>query len=83
MKLFSGFLRSLEKYVKKCFGLLVWKKKINFQTSSFDIHFHNILFKMNIILLISCYVIVPVFDLSRSFGNVKSGKNPENVWKRS
>jgi len=28
-------------------------------------------------------ITVPVFDMGRSYGNVKSGKNPENVWKRS
>jgi len=28
-------------------------------------------------------ITVPVFDLGRSYENVKSGKSPENVWKRS
>ena len=28
-------------------------------------------------------IIVPVFDLGGSYGNVRSGKSPENVWKRS
>jgi len=32
---------------KKIFGLLVWKKEIIFQTWSFAIHFHNILFKID------------------------------------
>jgi len=36
---------------EKIFGLLVWKKKVVLQTSSFDIHFHIILFKIDIILL--------------------------------
>jgi len=28
-------------------------------------------------------VTVPVFDLGRSFWNVRSGESAENVWKRS
>jgi len=28
-------------------------------------------------------VLVPVFDLDRLYRNVRSGKSPENVWKRS
>jgi len=28
-------------------------------------------------------IVPPVFDLGRSFGNVKSGKSPENVLKNS
>jgi len=56
-------LKSMEKFFvvfqsgkdwKKIFGLLVWKKKIIFHTWSFDIHFHDILLKIDIILLISC-----------------------------
>ena len=49
----TEFLRSLEKFghfpVCKCleknfFGLLVWKKKVIFQTWSFDMHSDNVLF---------------------------------------
>jgi len=39
---------------KVLLGLLVWKKKIIFQTWSFYIHFHNILSEIDIILLVSC-----------------------------
>jgi len=39
---------------KKFFGLLVWKKEIIFEIWSFNIHFHNILFNIDIILLTSC-----------------------------
>jgi len=28
-------------------------------------------------------ITVPVFNLGRSYGNVRSGKSPANVWKRS
>jgi len=59
---------SLEK--KIFFGLLVWKKKIIFQTWFFDMHFHNILFKIDHFNLIVLTIIVPVFDLGVSFGKV-------------
>jgi len=68
---------SLEKLPGKYdfFGLLVWKNKMIFQTWSFDVHFHNILFKIdNCFTSIVLAIIVPVFDLGMLFAKVKSGK---------
>jgi len=38
---------------KNFIALLVWQKKLIFQPGYLDIHFHNILFKIEIVLLIS------------------------------
>jgi len=51
---------------KYFFGLLAWKKVI-FQASSLDMHFHNILFKIDNSTFIVLPIIVLVFDLSMSF----------------
>jgi len=53
-KVFFCQFRVWKSLEKNFFGLLQWKKKKNFQTRFFDIHFLNILFKIDIILLISC-----------------------------
>ena len=82
---FPGFLRSLEKNGKillKCqFG-----KKLFFQTRSFLMHFHNILFKIDNFTFIVLTVIVPVFDLGMSFGKVKvwrkAGKRSGNLYSK-
>ena len=76
----AGYLRSLEKCGKHfgCFpvwknnfyGLLVWKKKLIFQTRSFDMHFHNISFQIDNFTFIVLTIIVPVFDQGMSFGKV-------------
>ena len=80
--IYPGFLWSME----KCghfpswksletifFVLLIWKRKIIFQTWSFDLHFHNIFIKFDNFTLIMLTFIVPVFDLGMSFGKFKSG----------
>jgi len=41
----------------------------------------EIWFKVDDFTSIVLTIIVPVFDLGMSFGNVKSGKSRERVWK--
>jgi len=60
---------------KTCFGLLVCKKKIIFQTfhmrlrniSSFHMRFRNISFKIDKFTFIVLAIVVLVFDLGMSF----------------
>jgi len=42
---------------KNFIALLVWQKKIIFHPGYLDIHFHNILFKIEIVLLISWWIL--------------------------
>jgi len=65
------------KVLKKTFFWSVITENEDTQTSSFDIHFHIILFKIDLILLMCLYLTA----VGHSFGNVRSGKSPENVWK--
>ena len=72
--------KSLEKIFS---GLLVWKKKkiprldiLTYLVILFIEYWYNFTY----IILNN---IGSVFDLGRSYGNVRSGKSPENVWKRS
>jgi len=87
---FTGLPRSLKKYgkiwsisalEKNSFGLLVWKKKIIFQTWFFDMDFHNILFKIDNFTFIVLTIIVSFFHLGMSFEKRKPGKSPEKVLK--
>jgi len=73
-----GFQRSLES-MENCFIFhpgKVWKNFIGLLTS-FDLQFHNILFKINKFTSIVSTVIVPEVDLCMSIEKV----NPEKVWK--
>jgi len=59
---------------------------IIFQTGSFDMHSEKFIpdgisDEMINLTYIMLTIIVPVFDLCRSFGKVKSGKSFENFWK--
>jgi len=69
---------------KNFFRLLLWKKKINFQTlffgHTFSWYFIQDWYNFTYIL---SNIIAPVYDLGRSYGNVRSGRSSENIWKRS
>jgi len=60
MQVYYGVLKSMEKLwsfsslEKVFFGLLVWKKKIIFQTCIFGMHLHNISLNIDFILLPLC-----------------------------
>ena len=61
---------SLEKLEIIYFCLLVWKKKIIFQTWLFDMHFHKNSFKITNFTFIVLTIIMPVFYLGMPFKKV-------------